>query len=126
MRHLIAPVAAVAVVTVLGIGAHSMAATGQGPLISAASQKPDQEKSEAPESDDAGGRSAHASQMVAIGQAHRDGMQQWQRCTSAARTSNDSTAKCSRPLPPGWVKHPNKHTGERGPGHGKADGAHRD
>jgi hypothetical protein len=127
MRHLVAPIVGVAVVAVLGIGTHSMAATSQGPSSSSAtSQEPDKEKPEAPESDNPGGRSAHASQMVAIAQAHREGMKQWQRCTAAARDSKSSTPKCSKPLPPGWVKHPNKHTGERAPGHGKADEAHGD
>jgi hypothetical protein len=126
MPHLIAPIAGLAVVAVLGIGAHSLAATSQGPSSSATSQKPDKEKPEAPESDHPGGRSAHASKMVAIARAHHDGMQQWQQCTAAARASNSSTAKCTKPLPPGWVKHPNKHAGERPPGHGKAHEAHGD
>ena len=64
--------------------------------------------------------------MVAIAQAHRDGMTQWQRCSAAARAADSSSANCIKPLPPGWVKHPNKHTGERLPGHGKTDEAHRD
>jgi hypothetical protein len=126
MRHLVAPIVGVAVVAVLGIGAHSMAATGQGPSSSATSQKPDKEKPEAPESENPGGRSPHASKMVGIAQAHRNGMKQWQRCTAAARASSSSTAKCSKPLPPGWVKHPNKHTGDRPPGQGQADEAHGD
>lgn len=124
VRHLVVPIAVVAVVAVLGIGAHSMAATTQGPSSSATSHKAEKEKREAPESDDPGGPSVRASKMVALARAHRHGMKQWQRCTAAARASNSPTAKCSKPLPPGWMKHPNKHTGERPPGHGKADEAH--
>lgn len=127
MRHLVAPIMGVAVLAVLGLGAHSMAATSQGSSSSpASSQQPDEEKPEAPESDDPGGRSAHASQMVATARAHRDGMKQWQRCMAASRASTGSSAQCRKPLPPGWVKHPDKHAGERPPGHSRTDEAHGD
>ena len=128
MRQLVAPIVGLAVVAVLGIGAHSMAATDQGPSTAGSASPREQGKSkpDAPESDGPDGRSAHAAQMVAIARAYRDGMKQWQRCTAAVRASNSSTAKCSKPVPPGWVKHPNKHIGARPPGHGKPDEAHGD
>ena len=128
MRHLIAPIVGVAAVAVLGIGAHSVAATNQSPSTasSASPRVQDEPRSDNPESDGPGARSAHAAQMVAIARAHRAGMKHWQRCTAAAGASNRSAAKCSKPLPAGWVKHTNKHARERSPGHGKSDEAHGD
>ena len=128
MRHLVAPIVGVVVAAVFGIGADSMAATNQGPSTtsSASPQAHGKSKPDAPESDGPNAHSAHAAQMVAIARAHRDGMKQWQRCTAAAKASNSSTAKCSKPPPPGWIKHPDKHVGARSRGHGKSDEARGD
>ncbi len=126
MRHLIAPILGVAVAGVLGIGAQSMAATHQGPSTasSAGPREQGNSKADAPESDGPEGPSARSAQMVAIARAHRDGMRRWRQCTATARASNSSTAKCIKPLPPGWVKHPKKHSGADSPGQGKSDSAH--
>jgi hypothetical protein len=62
--------------------------------------------------------SAHAQRMVQIAHTHRDVMHQWQTCVRAAAKSGASrpASACDKPLPPGWLKHPDQHPAGQHPG----------
>lgn len=78
------------------------------------------DRAEKPDQAGAPGRSgsAHAREMQAVARAHRSGMKTWSACVRKAAASGKAhpTAGCVKPLPPGWVKHPDRHRGSAGPG----------
>ncbi|HEY3529544.1 MAG TPA: hypothetical protein VGK78_10360 [Nocardioides sp.] len=111
MRHPVTQITGIALAAILGLGAHSMASTsgnGSTPArVGSHAQDNDQDKrdSDSPDSGRPDRPSGHASRMVAIALAHRGGMKQWRACVKAGSKG------CTKPEPPGWVKHPDQHPG---------------
>jgi hypothetical protein len=58
----------------------------------------------------------HAQEMRGFARAHQQGMKRWQECRRAGH------ATCTKPAPPGWLKHPDQHPGGWPPKHQKAEG----
>ncbi len=114
VKKLLLGLAMALVLALGGFGAANLAAgadhsdSGQKPAAAGA----DRSTLPAADDDDHAG-SEHAQKMRGFARAHQQGMKRWQQCHRAQREA------CTKPAPPGWLKHPGKHPGGWPPKHRK-------